>query len=58
LADHDELIKRLAAVLTVSDARRAGDPQTRVRLDHYLPFVGAPDGSAARWRLYVGTWGS
>jgi hypothetical protein len=24
-----------------------------VRLDHYLPSVGAPDGSAVRWRLYT-----
>jgi hypothetical protein len=53
LPDHDELIKRLAAALAVSDARRSGDPQTRVRLDHYLPSVGAPDGSAVRWRLYT-----
>jgi hypothetical protein len=51
--DRDELIKRLAAVLAVSDARRSGDPQTRVRLDHYLPSVGAHDGSAVRWRLYT-----
>jgi hypothetical protein len=34
--DRDELIKRLAAALAVSDARRSGDPQTRIRLDHYL----------------------
>jgi hypothetical protein len=51
--DRDELIKRLAEALAVSDARRSGDPQTRVRLDHYLPSVGAPDGSAVRWRLYT-----
>jgi hypothetical protein len=51
--DHDELVKRLAAALVVSDAHRSGDPQTRVRLDHYLPSVGAPDGSAVRWRLYT-----
>jgi len=51
--DRDELIRRLAAALVVSDARRSGDPQTRVRLDHYLPSVGAPDGSAVRWRLYT-----
>jgi len=50
--DRDELIKRLAEALVVSDARRSGDPQTRVRLDHYLPSVGAP-GSAVRWRLYT-----
>ena len=50
--DRDELIKRLAAALAVSDARRSGDPQTRVRLDHYLPSVGGP-GSAVRWRLYT-----
>jgi len=51
--DRDELIKQLAAVLVVSDARRSGDPQTRVRLDHYLPSVGAPHGSAVRWRVYT-----
>jgi hypothetical protein len=51
--DRDELIRRLAAALVVSDAHRSGDPQTRVRLDHYLPSVGAPDGSAVRWRLYT-----
>jgi len=50
--DRDELIKRLAAALAVSDARRSGDPQTRVRLDHYLPSVSGP-GSAVRWRLYT-----
>src|ERR1700704_2179540 len=50
--DHDELIKRLAAALTISDARRSGDPETRVRLDHYLPSVDGP-GSAVRWRLYA-----
>ena len=53
MPDRDELIKRLAAALVVSDARRSGDPQTRVRLDHYLPSVGAPDGSAVRWRVYT-----
>lgn len=51
--DRDELIKRLAAALVVSDARRSGDPQTRVRLDRYMPSVDAPDGSAVRWRLYT-----
>jgi hypothetical protein len=40
------------AALAVSDARRSGDPQIRVRLDHYLPSVGAP-GSAVPWRLYT-----
>ncbi len=53
MPDRDELIRRLAAALVVSDARRSGDPETRVRLDHYLPSVGAPDGSAVRWRLYT-----
>jgi hypothetical protein len=52
VADRDELIRRLASALVVSDARRSGDPQTRVRLDHYMPSIGAP-GSAVRWRLYT-----
>jgi hypothetical protein len=51
--DRDELIRRLAAALVVSDARRSGDPETRVRLDHYLPSVGAANRSAVRWRLYT-----
>lgn len=51
MPDRDELIKRLAKALAVSDARRSGDPETRVRLDHYLPSVSGP-GSAVRWRLY------
>ncbi len=33
VSDHDQLIKRLSAALVISDARRSGDPQTRVRLD-------------------------
>ncbi len=53
MPDRDELIRRLAAALVVSDARRSGDPETRRRLDHYLPSVGAPDRSAVRWRLYT-----
>jgi hypothetical protein len=50
--DRGELIKRLAAALVISDARRAGDPQTRVRLDHYMPST-SNLGSAVRWRLYT-----
>jgi hypothetical protein len=49
----DALITRLANAITVSDARRAGDPETRVRLDHYMPSPGAAEGSFARWRLYT-----
>jgi hypothetical protein len=52
VSDRDALIRRLSAALTVSDARRSGDPQTRIRLDHYLPSVGG-SGSAVRWRLYT-----
>ena len=52
MPDRDELIKRLAAALVISDARRAGDPQTRVRLDHYMPSTSGL-GSAVRWRLYT-----
>ncbi len=52
MSDRDELIKRLAAALVVSDARRSGDPQTRVPLDHYMPSTTGL-GSAARWRLYT-----
>jgi hypothetical protein len=50
--DRDDLIKRLAAALVISDARRAGDPQTRVRLDHYMPSTSRL-GSVVRWRLYT-----
>jgi hypothetical protein len=49
-ADRGRLIDRFAAALTVSDGRRAGDPETRVRLDHLMPAPGATP-SPARWRL-------
>jgi len=45
-----ELVDRLATVITVSDGRRAGDPETRVHLDHLIPSPDVPAGPA-RWRL-------
>ncbi len=52
MSDRGDLIERLAAALVISDAHRSGDPQTRVRLDHYMPSTGGP-GSTVRWRLYT-----
>jgi hypothetical protein len=45
------LIERLAAVITVTGGRRAGDPETRVQLDHLTPAPDALGSGRARWRL-------
>jgi hypothetical protein len=45
------LVERLAAVITVTGGRRAGDPETRVQLDHLIPSPGALGSGPARWRL-------
>jgi hypothetical protein len=46
-----ELVDRLAAVITVADGRRAGDPETRIGLDHLIPSPDALGSGPARWRL-------
>jgi hypothetical protein len=47
----DDLIRRFERALTVHRGRRAGEPETRIELDHLLPDP--PTGSQARvrWRL-------
>ena len=50
-----ELVDRLAAVITVTGGRRAGDPETRIQLDHLMPSpdaLGSADGPKGR-RLLV-----
>jgi len=46
------IVERLTEAITVTGGRRAGDPETRVHLDHLMP---SPSGLAvagpARWRL-------
>jgi hypothetical protein len=46
-----ELVDRLAAVITVTGGRRAGDPETRIQLDHLMPSPDALGSGPARWRL-------
>jgi hypothetical protein len=47
----DDLIERLERALTVHRGRRAGEPETRVELDHLLPSPADRDKAPARWRL-------
>lgn len=54
VSDRDALIKRLAAALVISDARRLGDPQTHVRLDHYMPSTGGSRERCALASVYPG----
>lgn len=51
LSDQAAVVDRLADALTVSDGRRAGDPETRIHLDELVPFSGVGSGQPARWRL-------
>lgn len=51
-ADPSALIARFATALVVEEGRRAGDPETRVLLDHLLSSPDAKQSSPpARWRL-------
>jgi len=47
----DDLIRRFERALTVQHGRRAGEPETRVQLDHLLPDPSAGGVAPARWRL-------
>jgi hypothetical protein len=49
--DVGALVDRLAAVITVTGGRRAGDPETRIHLDHLVPSPDALRSGPARWRL-------
>lgn len=44
------LVARFADAIAVTEGRRAGDPETRIQLDHRVPTPGR-DGAAVRWRL-------
>jgi hypothetical protein len=46
-----DLIRRFERALTVHHGRRAGEPETRVGLDHRLPDPSAGGAAPARWRL-------
>ncbi len=45
------VVDRLAEVLTVTGGRRAGDPETRVHIDHLIPGPADLPAGPARWRL-------
>jgi hypothetical protein len=46
------IVDRLVEAITVSGGRRAGDPETRVHLDHLMPSPSGPAiAGPARWRL-------
>jgi hypothetical protein len=47
----DDLIRRFERVLTVHHGRRAGEPETRIELDHLLPDPRAGSNAPVRWRL-------
>lgn len=47
----DHLIHRFERALTVRYGRRAGEPETRVELDHLLPDPSEGSAAPARWRL-------
>jgi hypothetical protein len=47
----EELVDRLAAVITVTGGRRGGDAETRVELDHLMPSPDDLGSGPARWRL-------
>ncbi len=47
----DALIRRFERALTVYHGRRAGEPETRVELDHLLPDPSVGGATPARWRL-------
>jgi hypothetical protein len=51
VGDVRELVDRLAEVITVTGGRRAGDPETRVHLDHLIPPPGALPSGPGHWRL-------
>jgi hypothetical protein len=46
------IVDRLVEAIAVSGGRRAGDPETRVHLDHLMPSPSGPAiAGPARWRL-------
>jgi hypothetical protein len=51
LGDPEELVARIADALAVTPGRRAGDPETRIQLDHLIPPPTELGSGAARFRL-------
>lgn len=51
IRQRDELLQRLAGVITVELGLQAGDPETRISVDHLLPNPDENDDPRARWRL-------
>ena len=51
LGDPEELVSRIADVMRVTPGRRAGDPETRIHLDHLIPPPTKLGSGAARFRL-------
>jgi hypothetical protein len=51
VADPRAVVERLAEVITVEGGRRAGDPETRVHLDHLIPSPPEIVFGRVRWRL-------
>jgi hypothetical protein len=51
IADPRPVVERLAEVIAVTGGRRAGDPETRVRLDHLIPSPPDLEVGRVRWRL-------
>jgi hypothetical protein len=51
VGDPEEAVARLADVITLTAGRRAGDPETRVHLDHLTPPPTETASGRARFRL-------
>jgi hypothetical protein len=51
VGDARELVDRLSEVVTVTGGRRAGDPETRIHLDHLIPSPTELRSGPARFRL-------
>lgn len=49
--DRETLLDRLSEGITVEEGRRAGDPETRVRIDLRLPDPATSSGARERWRI-------
>jgi hypothetical protein len=52
--DAGEIVDRLVEVIAVTGGRRAGDPETRVHVDHLIPSPSELESGSARWRLASG----
>lgn len=49
--DREVLLDRLSEGITVEEGRRAGDPETRVKIDLRLPESDSGTGAQERWRI-------